>query len=306
MCSDKWALYEHFTRGGIPTIPTSRVSIESEAPAFGWPRVLKLRLGAGSQAMQLVASPADWERATSHYDRSNRCTQAIAQPFIHGRSLSVGAIVDRSGAVQLLPFADQWIDPERGFAYLGGRIPSVGSVHETTRPHSSDRDTTEARRHGDRPLFPKPEPTGTWISGLVGSVSQPSSLPDFSVPPCLRGSDFTDIQTDSTEVERTPMSVPSGPGGPDYVLAYQFVRDALSTIPGLFGYVGVDLLIPESPWDRLPLIVEINPRLTTSYVGYQQLCLDNLAAMWVGEEPHSTVPLWRPGEVEFNSAGEFS
>lgn len=242
LCGDKWAMYEHLAHCGIPTIPTSRVGVESDTSAFGWPRVLKLRQGAGSQAMQLVTSPADWEQATSRYDSSNRCAEAIAQPYIRGIALSMGAIVDRSGTVQLLPVADQWIDPEQGFAYLGGRIPS-----------------------------------------------------DRAIPRNIRGAN----------VERTPTTVPSRPGGPEDDPTLRLVRDTLSTIPGLQGYVGVDLLNPQSPALGTPLIVEINPRLTTSYVGYQRLCLDNLAALWIGNEAHRTGPRWRPGQVEFNSAGEF-
>jgi tyramine---L-glutamate ligase len=210
LCGDKWALYEHFKRYGRPTIPTIRVGHECDS--LPWPRVLKLRMGAGSQAMQRVASPSEWDE----YDAGSRCTEAIAQPWIRGRSLSVGAIFDRAGAVHVLPVADQWIDPEQGFAYLGGRIPS----------------TVEA--------------------GSLDSL----------------------------------------------------IQDTLSTIPGWSGYVGVDVLIPESS-PEIPLIVEINPRLTTSYVGYQKLCLDNLAALWIGDETSPRPLRWRPECVEFNAAGEF-
>ncbi len=235
LCGDKWALYEHFTRCGIPTIPTRRVSCESDESALLWPRVLKLRMGAGSQSMQLVSSREEWERAVLQYDSTNRCTEAIAQPWVHAQSFSVGAIIDRSGAVHVLPVADQFIDPQRGFAYLGGRIPST-------------------------------------------------------------------VETGSLD---------------------SLIRQTLSTIPGLRGYVGVDLLlpyrrgigfqpvIPPNDYDRqetypmaTPLIVEINPRLTTSYVGYQQLCLNNLAALWIGEEVLPSILSWKSGSVEFSAAGE--
>lgn len=238
LCGDKWALYEHLTDCGIPTIPTHRDHAD-ERGSLPWPRVLKLRMGAGSQAMQLVLSASEWEAAIRQYDSRNRCTEAIAQPWIRGQSLSVGAIIDRAGKVHVLPVAEQFIDPEQGFAYLGGRIPA----------------TTE--------------------SGSLDSL----------------------------------------------------IRETLSTIPGLFGYVGVDVLIPEVSWDRLPachslnqtrqagslshdhreppLIIEINPRLTTSYVGYQRLCLDNLAALWIGEETSPQPPRWRTGGVVFNAGGEF-
>ncbi len=44
--------------------------------------------------------------------------------------------------------------------------------------------------------------------------------------------------------------------------AVELARRALEQIPGLFGFVGVDLVVGE-----VDQVIEINPRLTTSYVG---------------------------------------
>ncbi len=57
---------------------------------------------------------------------------------------------------------------------------------------------------------------------------------------------------------------------------YQCLIDLISqAIPGLWGYVGIDIIQPElnDPW-----VVEINPRLTTSYVGINQALDFNVAA----------------------------
>lgn len=43
---------------------------------------------------------------------------------------------------------------------------------------------------------------------------------------------------------------------------------ALETVPGLRGFVGVDLILGETPQDDA--IIEINPRLTTSYTGLRR------------------------------------
>jgi predicted ATP-grasp superfamily ATP-dependent carboligase len=52
-------------------------------------------------------------------------------------------------------------------------------------------------------------------------------------------------------------------------------RQAVRAIPGLRGYVGVDLILDEdSAHDQ---VIEINPRLTTSYVGLRNLVKANLA-----------------------------
>jgi predicted ATP-grasp superfamily ATP-dependent carboligase len=55
------------------------------------------------------------------------------------------------------------------------------------------------------------------------------------------------------------------------------VRRCCSVIPGLCGYVGFDLVIPDE-FGAEPLIVDINPRLTTGYLLWRKMCVDNLAA----------------------------
>jgi hypothetical protein len=45
----------------------------------------------------------------------------------------------------------------------------------------------------------------------------------------------------------------------------------IKIIPGLNGYVGIDLIISDKPY-----IIEINPRLTTSYIGIRELLLEDL------------------------------
>jgi hypothetical protein len=64
------------------------------------------------------------------------------------------------------------------------------------------------------------------------------------------------------------------PEGPD---AVELARSAVGLIPGLQGYVGVDLVLQEGTAQ----LIEINPRLTTSYIGLRQISRINLArAMW--------------------------
>jgi tyramine---L-glutamate ligase len=59
--------------------------------------------------------------------------------------------------------------------------------------------------------------------------------------------------------------------------AMELAAQAVKLIPGLNGYVGVDLVLGE---DTMQLI-EINPRLTTSYIGLRQVSRLNMAeAIW--------------------------
>ena len=59
--------------------------------------------------------------------------------------------------------------------------------------------------------------------------------------------------------------------------AFELAQQAVALFPGLRGYVGVDLILgQEDAW-----LVEINPRLTTSYIGLRQVVNINLAkAIW--------------------------
>lgn len=58
----------------------------------------------------------------------------------------------------------------------------------------------------------------------------------------------------------------------------RLVERACSSITGLSGYVGFDLVLPPC---GDPMVIEINPRLTTSYVGYRQLFQHVLPLSWV-------------------------
>ncbi len=59
--------------------------------------------------------------------------------------------------------------------------------------------------------------------------------------------------------------------------ALELACAAVSAIPGLMGYVGVDLILK----GEHAQLIEINPRLTTSYIGLRQVSQANLAqAIW--------------------------
>jgi tyramine---L-glutamate ligase len=66
----------------------------------------------------------------------------------------------------------------------------------------------------------------------------------------------------------------NGLGG-DWASYAQLGRNVARALPGLWGYVGVDLVIT----DGGPVILEVNPRLTTSYAGLSRSLGMNVAAM---------------------------
>lgn len=90
-------------------------------------------------------------------------------------------------------------------------------------------------------------------------------------------------------------TIPAVISSGEWSLIEQTVLAACQTIPGLAGYVGFDLLMTDH---GQPLIVEINPRLTTSYVGYRQLVKPLLPTLWLSTDVQaSSVP--STGPVEF-------
>jgi tyramine---L-glutamate ligase len=74
---------------------------------------------------------------------------------------------------------------------------------------------------------------------------------------------------------------------------------AAATIPGLRGYIGFDVLQPMDQPLR-PLLVEINPRFTTSYVGYRRLLGECLLSRWLTGRMESAATMRM---VEFDASG---
>jgi hypothetical protein len=77
---------------------------------------------------------------------------------------------------------------------------------------------------------------------------------------------------------------------------------ACRSVPGLRGYVGVDFVVPHGKPDR-PVVVEINPRLTTSYLGYRRLTENNLAEWMLNPSRFGRPISWRAGSVMFDCTG---
>jgi predicted ATP-grasp superfamily ATP-dependent carboligase len=84
--------------------------------------------------------------------------------------------------------------------------------------------------------------------------------------------------------------------------AERIARRAVTGVPGLLGYVGVDVVLGD---DGRDWAIEINPRLTTSYIGLRALADFNLAeamlALVQGREPPEMK--WRARRVRFGTDG---
>jgi predicted ATP-grasp superfamily ATP-dependent carboligase len=68
--------------------------------------------------------------------------------------------------------------------------------------------------------------------------------------------------------------------------------------------LGVDLVLGHDPSGSDDVVIEINPRLTTSYVGLRALSDGNLAAAMLAIAAGHDVELsWQEGSIEFEAAG---
>jgi predicted ATP-grasp superfamily ATP-dependent carboligase len=97
------------------------------------------------------------------------------------------------------------------------------------------------------------------------------------------------------------LPLPAGPAA----RAARLAGAAVEAVPGLLGYVGVDLVLGEAADGSGDQVIEINPRLTTSYVGLRALAQTNLAGALLRVAAGEPAPPlgWRAGEVEFRADG---
>jgi predicted ATP-grasp superfamily ATP-dependent carboligase len=93
---------------------------------------------------------------------------------------------------------------------------------------------------------------------------------------------------------RTPIDHPRA------MQAIEAAQRACEALPGLRGYIGVDLVLT----DREAVVIEVNPRLTTSYLGVRAALAENVAelalAACTGALPG---PLRLQRRVRFSAAG---
>jgi predicted ATP-grasp superfamily ATP-dependent carboligase len=71
---------------------------------------------------------------------------------------------------------------------------------------------------------------------------------------------------------------------------------ACRTVPGLAGYVGMDFILTDQGF---PMIVEINPRLTTAYVGYRERYSASIPERWLSSSEKPLAQFQKLEPVEF-------
>jgi predicted ATP-grasp superfamily ATP-dependent carboligase len=79
---------------------------------------------------------------------------------------------------------------------------------------------------------------------------------------------------------------------------------AVASLAEPLGYLGIDMVLGDEPDGRNDVVVEVNPRLTTSYVGLRALANDNLAAAMLALAAGKTPGLsFKAEQLEFDADG---
>ncbi|MFO1022144.1 MAG: ATP-grasp domain-containing protein [Planctomycetales bacterium] len=259
LAADKWALFQHFEKRGIATLPTELIGTQ-EWNAGTWspghfPCVLKPRFGAGSQDTYLLRDRQDLDRLRPELMRTRSLAEGICQPYFDGDAVSVGVWCDTERGIAVpFPMATQHLSDDDRLRYRGGILPSPAFGNEQCEVLAAQACHT--------------------VPGLRGYVGVDLIVPAQNVP------------RETFHQKTSPHSVPRG------TLRQNVPRGTFS-----HGASTQDV-------SRGTFVVEINPRLTTSYVGYRQLAKQNLSHCW--REPAAAKLLeWRHGCIQFDPAGDW-
>lgn len=259
LCSDKLRLAGFLVAKGIPTVPTEKFdpacgALNSGESDSAFPCVIKPRDGAGSLLTFRVSTRTELAERSKQMLSGNPTFEFVRQPFIEGTAVACAAIVSAG------------TDHSRNGPAID-ILPPCEQVLSTDGCFRYEGATFPVRRHqqvGD------PTPAKPGVSYTALSPKKRES---------------THVSSNGTGNARC-----SGKDDAEIERLEGLVRHCCSLIPGLCGYVGFDLLMPHDK-NAEPVVVEINPRLTTGFLLWQQLCSDNLAARMLEIDASSTRPL---------------
>lgn len=127
----------------------------------------------------------------------------------------------------------------------------------------------------DTACFNNPDDLEDWIDAnhkQMTHVIQPFQPGDAASISCIMQhgkAQLLSCNTQHVEIHNQMLSYTGGVvnGMRDYWPQFEFIANKIAqTLPGLAGYVGIDVIVDD---DEI-IVVEINPRLTTTYVGLRE------------------------------------
>lgn len=93
-----------------------------------------------------------------------------------------------------------------------------------------------------------------------------------------------------------------------YHRASQLARTAIEVLPSTLGYVGIDMILGDADDGTKDYVIEVNPRITTSYIGLRKLTHCNLAHLMIEAVSGATAvaPQFESCGVQFFADGRVS
>ena len=211
----------------------------------------------------LLGSSAAGIRKASDKASLPRLLARIGVP--HPETVLLGPEVDARAAARLLGYPVV-LKPRRGAGSRGVQLVRSARDLERAvvllrRAHETSLAAVGDQGHRDIVLQ-------RYVSGIPASVSL---LADGrrSVALAVNAQRMTTTSGFSYRGGRTPFDHPFA------VEAVDAATRTCAALPGLRGYVGVDLVLT----DAGPVVIEVNPRLTTAYLGVRAVLDENVAAM---------------------------
>ncbi len=198
-------------------------------------------LGPGSE---LVALAADKHLLAEHL-----AACGVAVP--HGVTLAAGEQVDATAAMPGFPSI---LKPRYGAGSLGVRLLESEEVFEVIEPSRWER----------------------FHVGMAASVSVLCGPGESVVLPA--GEQLIRRHAGQPWLKYVGGQVPILPEFDQR--AQRLATSVIRALPKPQGYLGIDLVLGEDPHGSQDVVIEINPRLTTSYLGLRQLVKNNLAQVW--------------------------
>ncbi len=169
----------------------------------------------------------------------------------------------------------------------------AGGVQVVPMDHQAFLELPQQNTDDDHWLL---QPLLPGIACSVGFIGGGQHGPATILPPALQN-----IVTNGGRISYHGGKIPCEP---DIVARIQPIAEQLAAAFGPFdGYVGADLLVNLSVptnSEASVRVVEVNPRLCTSYVGYRMHTVDNLA-IWMLQQNAGNEILWKPDIVHFST-----
>jgi predicted ATP-grasp superfamily ATP-dependent carboligase len=286
LAADKHATAEHLAASGVRAPSGVLLSPGSPPSDFSYPAVLKPRYGAGSQGVRLVAAPAELE--DSLYDVQNAPAQL---PLRFQRSGHSGSGEKEHGQSQR---------------------HTEGTVRPEPRPceASNAADPRKRGRTGACGCEPqwRLEEFCPGLAASVGFLCGPRGC--VALPACRQhvARDRCGATAAATG-HNSPESFEYLGGSLPLVdplarRATRLARRAIELLPEPRGYIGVDLILGPDADGLRDYVIEINPRLTTSYAGLRALCHANLAQAMVTVARGEEIDLsFGAGPLQFSADG---